>query len=148
MRKLDFVTLVVAVLAMVTGCTMWGRQKKDWAGATSGEQFERLWWEGVKHQRFDHLERRTAATFLGVTPEGTLSRAGLIQHLRDNPVTDYTLGDFVTQSNGSDLTVAYVASFKASLPGRPSRIRFLSVWQETKDGWILTAQSATPEMEP
>ncbi len=139
------IAVVVVCLGVLAGCTMWGRQKKDWSGATSGEQLERLWWQNVKSKHFEELERRVAASFLGTNAEAVLDRAALMQHWRQLAVADYTLGDFVSQANGADLNVAYRASFYGVQGDEPARWRMLSVWQETRYGWVLTAQSITPD---
>ncbi len=139
------IAIVLACLGVLAGCSLWGRQKKDWSGATSGEQLERLWWDDAKSQRFDDLERHTATTVLGVTSDSALDRAGLMQYWRQLAVTDYVLGDFITQANGGDLDVAYRVTFRGRAGAEPVRWRVLSVWQGTRHGWILTAQSLTPD---
>ncbi len=144
MRRLRIAVVVIG-LSVLVACSMWGRQKKDWSGATSGEQLERLWWNDIKDQRFDTLEQHVAASFVGMTPEAVLDRARLVQYWRQLAISDFTLGDFVTQSNGADLTVAYRASFHGAQSTAAVRWRVLSVWQQTRHGWILTAQSVTPD---
>ncbi len=141
------VLLVILWLATLTACNMWKEPKKGWAGATGGEQFERLWWQDLQTRRFDELAKRIAATFVGVTPDATLDRDGLMQHFRQLEITAYTLGEFVTQPNGPDLTVSYRAAVKGKLGDRvfEQRLRYLGVWQETRDGWVRTALSVTPE---
>ncbi len=142
MRRLQ-IAVVMMCLGLLAGCTMWGKQQKGWSGATSGEQLERLWWEDVKSQRFEDLERHIAASFVGMAPDATLDRAGLIQRWRQLSVTDYSLGDFVTQLNGDDLTLSYRANFSGAQG--TNRWRVLSVWQHTPHGWILIAQSFGPD---
>lgn len=137
---------VVVCLATLAGCTMW-KQQKGWSGATGGEQLERLWWHDVQAGRLNELEKHMAATLVVVMPDAVRDRAGLLQHFRELEVKDYSLGDFVTQVNGVDLVVAYRATLNGKLGGQPVqvRLRCLSVWQETKDGWLLTAQSVAPD---
>lgn len=137
---------VILCLVLLPACSMWEKQPNTWTGATAGEQLDRLWWQDVKAQRFDQLARHVSATFMGVTANAQLDRAGLLQYLRELQVTDYTLGDFVTQSNGADLMVSYRATFNA-IRGTQSvqmTARYLSIWQHTRDGWILTAQTVIP----
>jgi hypothetical protein len=138
---------VVTVLSVLSACTMWKNQQKSWSAATGGEQFERLFWQDWQAKRFNQLEQHVSATFLGTTPEGTRDRAALLQYLRDLNLADYTLGDFVTQPNGTDLVVSYRAACNGTLRGQAVslKVRILTVWQQTKSAWVLTAQSVTPD---
>ncbi len=147
MRK-RIVTVAIC-LGLLSGCTAW-KKKGGWSGATGGEEFVRLWWADVKAKRTSELEKRMAATYLGVSPQGVVDRAGALQHLGEMELQEYSLGDFVTQANGDDLVVAYRATFNGSIAGRPLQVsgRYLSVWQPTKHGWLLIAESATPEQTP
>ncbi len=109
---------------------------------------ERLWWRDLQAGRLNEVEKHMAATLVVVMPDGVRDRAAMLQHFRELQIKDYSLGDFITQPNGPDLMVAYRASFDGSLRGQPVqlRLRFLSVWQETRNGWVLAAQSVNPDM--
>ncbi len=126
---------------------MW-KQQKGWSGATGGEQLERLWWHELQAGRFNELERHMAATLMVVMPDAVRDRAAMLQHFRELEIKDYTLGDFITQPNGPDLAVAYRATVNGRLRGQPIQwhLRYLSVWQQTRNGWLLSAQSASPDL--
>ena len=133
------------LIGLLAGCTMW-KHRGGWGGATGGEQFVRLWWADVQAKRTSELEKRMAATYMGVLPQGVVDRASALQHLSQMELKEYTLGDFVTQPNGPDLVVTYRGTFNGAA-GQTSA-RFLSVWQETKHGWVLIAETALPEKTP
>jgi hypothetical protein len=138
----SFVSFVVG-LACVSGCTI-GREPKHagWATATGAEQYERLMWQAIRDRDWTEIEYRLAPMFVGVNPAGqSLDRAAWIQYWKATPVKDFTLAEVVVQPNGADMTVSYVLH----LGNRPGAgLRVLSVWQEVKKGWMLTATSMTP----
>ncbi len=143
--KPRFLAALICVSAVV-GCTMWSKQS-GWSGATGGEQMERLWWRDVQAGRFNDVEKHMAASLVVVMPAAVRDRAAMLQHLKELEIRDYSLGDFVTQPNGPDLTVAYRATVNGKQGGQPVQLhlRYLSVWQQTRHGWLLTAQSITPD---
>ncbi len=148
--------ILTVCLGLLTACTMWRQHSHPgWKSATSGEQFERLMWQDWKAKRYDVLAQHVSATFLGTTPEGTRDRDALLQYFREFNLENYALGDFVTQPNGPDLVVSYRAVFNGisrsdAAPGETAnlKLRVLSVWQQTKSGWVLIAQSVKPDQTP
>ncbi len=146
--RLRLICMILS-LSLLAGCTMW-KQKGGWANATGGEQFVRLWWEDIKAKRTSDMEKRMAATYLAVSPQGTFDRAGALQLFTQMDIQDYALGDFVTQMNGPDMVVAYRATYTLKRAGQPSQVkaRCLSVWQQTKTGWVVTTESAMPDQTP
>ena len=128
---------------------MW-KQKGGWAGATGGEQFVRLWWADIKAQRLRDLEKRMAATYLAVSPRGAFDRAAALQQFTALDLQDYALGDFVTQMDGPDLVVAYRATYTVKRAGQKVQVkaRCLSIWQWTKECWVVIVESAMPDQTP
>src|SRR5512144_1058765 len=122
------IAALLIFVGVLSGCTMW-KHRSGWSGATGGEQFVRLWWADVQAKRTAELEKRMAATYMGVSPRGVVDRAAALQHLSQMELKEYTLGDFVTQANGPDLVVTYRGTFSGAA-GQMSA-RFVSVWQET-----------------
>ncbi len=142
------VAILTVCLGLLTGCTMWRQHSNPgWSSATSGEQFVSLWWADIKAKRIAELGRHMATTYLGTSPTGVFDRAAALQRFSQLELEDYTLGDFVTQANGADLVVTYRAAFNGTLAGQPIQMsaRVLSVWQQTKSGWVLVAESVTPD---
>jgi hypothetical protein len=134
------VVLACFVCLGLAGCTGAESKRSTWATATGAEQYERLMWQAIRDKDWTEFEYRLAPLFVGVNPAGqTLDRAGWIQYWKSGPVTDVSLAEVAVQPNGADMTVSYVLHV-GSRPG----LRVLSVWQQVKKGWILTATSMTP----
>jgi hypothetical protein len=137
-----FVSFVV-LLTSLSGCTIGGQAKHStWTTATGAEQYERLMWRAIRDKDWDGVGNHLAPTFVGVTPSGqSLNAAGWIQYWKSGPVADFALAEVSVQPNGSDMTVSYVLHL---VDHQGPGLRVLSVWQEVKKGWILTATSLTP----
>jgi hypothetical protein len=136
------VSFVVAIL-FLSGCTI-GREPKHptWTTATGAEQYERLMWRAIRDKDWDGVDYHLAPTFVGVSPTGqSLDRAAWIQYWKASPVKEFALAEVAVQPNGVDMTVSYVMHLDN---GHHSGLRVLSVWQQVKKGWILTATSMTP----
>ncbi len=138
--------LVLALLGSTLGCTMWEKAPKGWAGATGGEQLERLFWEEIKTKDWKELENHIASTFTAITPSGQRSREQFLEELKHTDLADYSLGDFHVQLNGSEFVVSYTLNARGTragrrLPNGPTHA--MSVWQQVKKGWILIAHAQT-----
>ena len=107
---------VMAVLILAAaGCTMWKNPPKGWAGATAGEQLERLWWKDVKAKDWKELDKHLASTFTAVTPAGTYSREEFLEQLKGLELADYSLGEFNAQLKGSQGDVSLHGTFDTTL---------------------------------
>jgi hypothetical protein len=143
---------VVAVLMLAaTGCTMWKNPPKGWAGATAGEQLERLWWKDMQAKDWKELDKHLASTFTAVTPAGSYSRTEFLEQLKGLELDDYSLGEFNTQLNGRDFVVSYVIHLRGTRAGQPlpsEPLRMMSVWQQVRKGWILIAHAESGVTPP
>ncbi|HST79756.1 MAG TPA: nuclear transport factor 2 family protein, partial [Verrucomicrobiae bacterium] len=82
-----------------------------------------------------------APAFVGVDPSGkNYERAGWVEYWQSASIHDYSLGEVTVQPAGDDMVLTYVVT----LPGTADRVRVVSVWQQVKSGWILTASTMTP----
>ena len=142
-----FCGLAVA-LAACSACTLWKEKPvNSWSSATGAEQFERLMWRNVKDQRWAEVESHLAPTFVSLSPGATRDRAATMDYLKSLALTDYTLGDFNTTTNGADLVVTYTAQVSGTHQGQPlssGSIRMMTVWQQVTKNWIAIAHSETP----
>jgi hypothetical protein len=140
------VSSVVTLLCFclnLTGCTI-GREPKHptWTTATGAEQYERLMWQAIRNKDWDGVGHHLAPTFVGVNPGGQkLDRDGWLRYWKTGPIKEFALAEVAVQPNGADMTVSYVLHL-GDQPG--PGLRVLSVWQQVKRGWILTATSITP----
>jgi hypothetical protein len=148
MRCSRFAVLVIAVLMLgTTSCTMWGEKKlNSWKTVTAGEELTRLYWQEVKQKNWTELSNHTSATVVGLTPHGTLDRDGLMAHMKKMDISDFQIGEVQTQPSGEHLLVTYTLAVRGTIDGHPlpSTMRFMSVWQLLKSGWVLVAQTAIP----
>lgn len=132
-------TLIVALVLLSAGCTMWKeKQSPGWKSATGAEQFERLLWGDIQAGKWTDVEKHLGGTFVASLPIGTRDRAGAIEYWKKQGISQLSLGDFATQSNGNDIIVTYTAQ----LAGSAAPLRMMTVWQQTKGGdWIAIAHA-------
>jgi hypothetical protein len=99
-------------------------------------------WQAIRDHDWSEVDARLAPLFVGVNSAGqSLDHAGWIQYWKNGQLKDFALAEVVVQPNGSDMTVSYVVRLNNS---HATSLRVLSVWQQLKRGWILTAMSITP----
>lgn len=140
-----FVSFVVGLCFLVAGCA--GESKHPtWNSATGAEQHERLLWQAVQDRDWTSFERHLSATFIGVTADGrTFDRAGWLQLWSSAQVQQVSLGEVQVQPEGPDMKLTYVFhAATGTSPGASAGLRVVSIWQQAKSGWILTATSITP----
>ncbi|MGC2322572.1 MAG: DUF4440 domain-containing protein [Terriglobales bacterium] len=141
---------LVAALALGSACTVWKEKTApSWSGATGAEQFERLLWRDVKAQHWADVEAHLAPSFVSVHGGGTRDRAETMKYLKSLTLTEYTLGDFSTTSNGTDFVVTYTARVTGTWQGRPlpsEPIHMMTVWQPVTKSWVAIAHSESQAM--
>ena len=137
--------IALFTVVLLVGCA--GEPKHaTWSNATGSEQHERLMWQAVRENDWNNFERRLSPTFVGVSPDGqTLDRAGWIALWKGAQVKEVVLGDCAVQPEGANMKVACVIHFQGRTDvSDPAGLRTLSIWQQAKRGWMLTATSITP----
>jgi Domain of unknown function (DUF4440) len=137
----SFVSFVVVCCLLLAGCS--GEPKHPtWKNATGAEQHERLMWKAIHDKDWASYESHLSGTFVGVNASGQLfDRAGWLDQWKSSPVQDFSLGELQVQPEGPDMKVTYIIQFQGTQgPG----LRVVSVWQQLKKGWILSAISMTP----
>lgn len=141
---------LAAALAVCSACTLWKEKPATaWSGATGAEQFERLLWVSVKEQHWADVQAHLAPTFVSVHGGGTRDRAATLDYLKSLALTEYTLGDFNTTTNGADIVVTYTARVSGTCQGRPlpsEPIHMMTVWQQVTKNWVAIAHSETRAM--
>jgi hypothetical protein len=143
-------TMVFAAVALLltTACTIAPEKAKPgWAGATSGEQYERLFWDSVKAKNWRDVEAHLSGTVVTETPDAVRNKQQTMEHVRQLNLTDYSLGDLQTQSNGPDLIVTYTITVHGTFNGQPipdKPQRMMSVWQVVGKGTVITAHTSMP----
>ncbi len=146
MRFLPIV-LVFALLA-TTGCTVYPEKPKPaWDNATSGEQHERLFWDAVKAKNWRDVESHLSGTVVTESPDSVRNRQQTVDYLRQLNLTDYSLGDVQTETNGGDLIVTYSITVHGTINNQPlpdTPMRMMSVWQPVTKGMVMIAHTSMP----
>jgi hypothetical protein len=144
-----FMRIVITMLvcfAILVGCA--GAPKHPtWKNATGAEQHERLMWRAIHDKDWVNVEGHLSPTFTGVTADGKMfDRAGWMEQWKNSDLREFSLGEVQTQPEGTDMKVTYIFSLQTS--AKPlvtsSGLRVVSIWQEVKSRWMLTATSMTP----
>jgi hypothetical protein len=142
----SFVSFVVGLCFLAAGCA--GESKHPiWNNATGAEQHERLMWQAIRDKDWANVERHLSATFIGVNSDGQMfDRAGWLQQWKSVTVGEFSLGELQVQPEGPDMKVTYIFQLQAAGTGASSAAgqRVVSVWQQVKAGWVLSATSLTP----
>jgi hypothetical protein len=148
MRTSRSAVLVIGLLLLGTSsCTMWGEKKTNsWKTVTAGEELTRLFWQEVKQKNWTEVGYHMSSTVVGVDSNGTFDRDGMLTNIKKMDISDFQVGEVQTQISGEHLLVAYTLAARGTVDGRPlpATVRYLSVWQLVKSGWVLVAQSAIP----
>lgn len=139
----SFASFAVMLCLLLAGCA--GEPKHaTWVNSTGSEQHERLMWKAVQEKDWANFEHHLSATFVGVNAEGKLfDRAGWLEQWKNAPVQDFSVGEIQVQPEGPDMKVTYILQLQGS--GTASAgWRVVSIWQQFKKGWVLSATSITP----
>jgi hypothetical protein len=139
------ITLVVMSL-LLAGCA--GPPKHaTWGNATGGEQHEQLMWKAIHDKDWTAVERRLSPTFVGVNAGGQMfDRAGWLGYWKSAQPAEISLGDLAVQPEGVDMKVTGILHLQggADTAFGPGGFRVISIWQQVKNNWMLTATSMTP----
>ncbi|HLJ90982.1 MAG TPA: nuclear transport factor 2 family protein [Candidatus Angelobacter sp.] len=140
------VCLVFVSGASLIGCG--GKSSHSWSGATGAEQFERLMWQAIQKKDWNEVQAHLAPIFVGVNTSGqSFGREDWVERWKAAQVQDFSMGEATVHPNGADMVVTYTLHLNWGDAGHPfpaNGARVVSVWQQLKKGWALTAQSATP----
>src|SRR5882672_8853133 len=114
MRKCGVLLFLISAL-LLQACTLWEEHPiKQWSDATGGEGLERNFWKEVQGRNWVELERHLSGNYVWLAPEGPMTRAAALDHLKHLQLNDYSLGEFQVELNGSTLVVTYNITMQAS----------------------------------
>jgi hypothetical protein len=134
------------VCFLLAGCA--GEPKHPtWKNATGAEQNERLMWQSIQGKDWVNVEGHLSPTFVGVTANGAMfDRAGWVEQWKSAQVQQFSMGEVQVHPEGADMKVTYIFHVQTSTsgPASPDGFRVMSVWQEIKSRWMLSAISMTP----
>lgn len=102
-------------------------------------------WQAMQGKDWTNFERRLSPTFVGVNADGQVfDRAGWLAYWKSIQVKEFLLGDVSVLPEGADMKVTYVLHFQGATAAPASGLRLVSVWQQIKANWMLTATAITP----
>jgi Domain of unknown function (DUF4440) len=133
---------MILVCLFLVGCA--GAPKHlTWSNAAGSEQHERLMWQAIHDQDWTNVGRHLSPTFIGVNPQGQmLDRTGWIEYWKSAQPVEFSLGEVLVYPEGADMKVTSIVQFKSAGAGKS--VRAVSIWQQVKKRWTLTATSLTP----
>lgn len=150
MRAKIVATLLVANLAALgsSGClTVWGaKDPPTLASTSSAEQYERILWTKTRDKKWSEINPLFAANVVYVVRGRVLSRDQVVPYLQSQQIRDFALADLTVKPNGPDMTVSYTLQLSGS-DGKTQSFLAVSVWQQVKKGWILTAHTEQPRSQ-
>lgn len=140
-----FVSFVVGLSICLSGCA--GEPKHPtWKNATGAEQNERLMWQSIQGKDWINVESHLSPTFVGVIADGRMfDRAGWLEQWKGAELRAFSLGEVKVQPEGIDMKVTYIFHVQAASLGasQTEGFRVMSVWQDVKSRWMLSAISIT-----
>lgn len=129
-----------------TACGSGWKEPKTYSfkTATGAEQYERLFWDAVKNKDRLAISSHLASNFVRQDESGTKNKEQYLAELDQTKLTDYSLAEVNVTPQGTAMIMTYVITLRGSSGGKPfpnEPIRYMSVWQQHKAGWVLVAQS-------
>ena len=139
--------IVVVFAIFSAACSSGWKEPKTYTfkTATGAEQYERLFWDAVKNQDRLAISSHLASNFVRQDESGTKNKEQFLAELDQTKLTDYSFAEVNVTPQGTDMIVTYVITLHGTSAGKPfpnEPIRYMSVWQQQKAGWVLIAQSA------
>ena len=141
----SLVSFVAGIGLLIVGCA--GEPKHTtWTNATGAEQNERLMWQAIHDEDWVNVERHLSPMFVGVIPGGRmLDRAKWLELWQATDVREFSLGEVEIRPEGVDMKVTYIFHAQTAIlgPAPADGFRVMSVWQDVKGRWMLSAVSIT-----
>jgi hypothetical protein len=148
MHRIPLAALLCALL-FNSACTIGPEvAKPNWSQATSGEQYERLFWDSVKAKNWRDVDAHISGTVMTQTPDATRNKQQTMEHVKQLNLADYSMGDVQTETSGADIIVTYTMTIHGTVDGKPvpeTPMRMMTIWQQAKRGMIMAAHTTMPQ---
>jgi hypothetical protein len=144
LKRLAAVTGVFALLFIMTSCSMWKNAPSGWAGATGGEQLERLFWDDIKTKNWVDLNKHLAPMFVSSSPDSRRDKESALEHWKQYDLQSVSLADVQVHTAGADFIVTALVTVTGTANGKPlpsEPVHTLSVWQQVSKGFIVVAHT-------
>ncbi len=146
MRKIFLTTLLTASLSIsgLSGCTVFGvKNPPTLKSTTSAEQYERLFWAGVKAKKWPQVPGFLAANLAYNAAGKPMTKDQVLPYLQGLNLTDFTITNLTVKPNGPDMTLTYTLQLSTAT-GPLQTVNAISVWQQVAGRYILTVHTEHP----
>jgi len=134
----------IVVVAALSSCSMYKNPPKGWAGATGGEQLERLLWDDIKAKNWMVVESHLEPNFTATTPTARFDKAASLERWKKYELQSVSLAEVQVQTAGADFIVTATLTASGMAGGSPipaEPIHTMTVWQQVSKGWVAVAHS-------
>lgn len=143
-KRVRVVPAIVAILLLLSSCTVYSKPKSGFAGATGGEQLEKQLWNDIKAKDWKDLVPRLEPMFTFISESGRRDRAATLEQWKTWDLQSVSLADVQVQSAGADFVVTASVTLTGTLGGQPAPtqpIHTMTVWQQVSKGFVAVAHS-------
>lgn len=144
LKRAAAIATVATLLLLTTSCSMWKNPPKGWAGATGGEQLERLLWDDIKTKNWAELDKHLEPMFVSMSADARHDRAESLERWKKYDVQSVNVADVQVQTAGADFVVTARITLTGTVAGRPipsQPVPTMTVWQQVSKGWVAVAHS-------
>lgn len=138
------IVFLITATFIISACTLWKNPAKGWAGATGGEQFERLMWNDIKEKNWDNLQKHLEPNFVATSPTARYDKAAAIERWKGYELQSVYLADVQVQTSGADFVVTATLTVTGTANGKPlpaEPMKTMTVWQQVSKGFVAVAHS-------
>jgi hypothetical protein len=140
-RLLVATIFAVSLSSLLNGCSVWGaKNPPTLQSTTSAEQYERLFWAGVKAGNWTQVASLLAPNVAYAAQGKIIPRDQIVNYLEREQIREVIVSDLSVQPNGPDMTLTYHLQTTGQ-QGEITSLVAVSVWQQLKSGWVLIAHS-------
>jgi hypothetical protein len=135
---------VLAITLILSSCNMWKNPPKGWAGATGGEQLERLLWDDIKAKNWKDVDQHLEPNFIATTSTARFDKAASLERWKAYELQSVSLADVQVQTAGADFIVTATMTASGTAGGKPiasEPIKTMTVWQQVSKGWVAVAHT-------
>ena len=136
--------VIIAVTLILSSCSMWKNPPKGWAGATGGEQLERLLWDDIKAKNWDELDKHLEPNFVATSPTGRFDKSASVERWKGYELQSVIVADVQVQTAGADFVVTATVTVNGTCNGKPlptEPMKTMTVWQQVSKGFVAVAHS-------
>ncbi|HWR13239.1 MAG TPA: nuclear transport factor 2 family protein [Terriglobales bacterium] len=134
----------VVLMAVLSSCTMWKNPPKGWAGATGGEQLERLLWEEIRTKNWAELGKHLEPNFVYTSANERRDKTASIERWKQFELQSVNLAEVQVQTAGADFIVTATLTVTGTVDGKPispEPVRSMTVWQQVGANWVAVAHA-------